>query len=71
MDGILGLGLEGIEASGIGSVGGEEEKRLLEERSAAKKARDFARADEIRDILLERGFIVRDTPQGPVLEKRV
>lgn len=71
MDGILGLGLEGIEASCAETVGGEEERELLEERSAAKKARDFARADEIRDILLERGFIVRDTPQGPVLEKRV
>ena len=71
MDGILGLGLEGIEASCAETVGGEEERKLLEERSAAKKARDFARADEIRDILLERGFIVRDTPQGPVLEKRV
>ena len=71
MDGILGLGLEEIAAAGSESVGGEEEMRLLEERTQAKKARDFARADEIRDILMERGFIVRDTPKGPVLEKRV
>jgi len=37
---------------------------LVEERSAAKKARDFARADAIRDQLADEGILLEDTPQG-------
>ncbi|MEE0182160.1 MAG: cysteine--tRNA ligase [Anaerovoracaceae bacterium] len=37
---------------------------LVEERTAAKKAKNFARADEIRDMLKERGITLKDTPQG-------
>ena len=37
---------------------------LVEERTAAKKAKNFARADEIRDMLKERGVTLKDTPQG-------
>ena len=71
MDTILGLRLDEVEAAGSERIGGEEEERLLEERTAAKKAKDYKRADEIRAELLERGFIVRDTPAGPILERRV
>ena len=71
MDEVLGLRLSEIEAAGNEKIGGEEEERLLEERTAAKKAKDYKRADEIRAELLERGFIVRDTPSGPILERRV
>jgi cysteinyl-tRNA synthetase len=39
---------------------------LMEERSAAKKAKDFVRADAIRKELDEAGIVVTDTPQGPV-----
>ena len=39
--------------------------RMLEERTQAKKEKNWARADEIRNILKERGIIVEDTPQGP------
>ena len=38
---------------------------LAEERSAARTAGDYARADELRDRIAELGFGVRDTPQGP------
>ena len=38
--------------------------KLVEERQAARKAKDFARADEIRDMLKERGITLKDTPQG-------
>ncbi len=37
---------------------------LVDERNAAKKARDFARADAIRDRLAAEGILLEDTPQG-------
>jgi cysteinyl-tRNA synthetase len=37
---------------------------LIEERSAAKKARNFARADQIRQELLDQGIILEDTKAG-------
>ncbi|RSL29744.1 cysteine--tRNA ligase [Salibacterium salarium] len=42
----------------------EEIEALIEERVEARKHRNFARADEIRDDLKERGIILEDTPQG-------
>ena len=42
----------------------EEIEGLIAEREAARKAKDFRRADEIRRILLERGVAIKDTPQG-------
>ncbi len=39
---------------------------LVAERSAAKKAKDFARSDAIRDELAAQGVVVEDTPNGPV-----
>ncbi|MCC4633440.1 MULTISPECIES: cysteine--tRNA ligase [Xanthomonas] len=37
---------------------------LVEERSTAKKAKDFARADAIRKQLADEGIVLEDTPQG-------
>ena len=37
---------------------------LIAERQAARKEKNFARADEIRDELLERGIILKDTREG-------
>jgi cysteinyl-tRNA synthetase len=42
---------------------------LLEERQAARKARDFKRSDAIRDELKVRGWVIEDTPKGPRLKK--
>ena len=39
-------------------------QRLIEERQEAKKARNFARADEIREELLARGIALKDTREG-------
>ena len=36
----------------------------IEERKAAKKEKDFARADAIRNELLERGIVLEDTREG-------
>ncbi len=41
-----------------------EIEQLIRERAAARKARDFARADAIRNGLAERGVTLRDTPLG-------
>ncbi len=37
---------------------------LIEERQAARKAKNFARADEIRALLLEKGIVLEDTREG-------
>ena len=39
-------------------------EKMIEERQAARKAKDFARADAIRDELLEKGIILKDTREG-------
>ncbi|MEO7431857.1 MAG: cysteine--tRNA ligase [Dokdonella sp.] len=42
-----------------------EIERLVGERAAAKKARNFAESDRLRDALLAMGILVEDTAQGP------
>ena len=42
----------------------DELAALIEERQQARKEKNFARADEIRDMLKTRGLILKDTPQG-------
>ena len=68
IDGILGvIGPEELpkeESAGEEALGDAEVERLIEERCAARKAKDFARSDEIRAMLAERGVVLEDTPQG-------
>ena len=62
------LGLEALlEAE---EAAPEELQSLAAERDDARAARDFARADEIRDQLAEAGWEIRDTPEGPRLVRR-
>ena len=56
---VLGLQVEKKEEN----LDAEIEK-IIEERQAARKARDFKRADEIRDELLAQGIILEDTREG-------
>ena len=50
-----------------GSAGADDDARiqaLVDERNDARKARDFARADAIRDQLAAEGVLLEDTPAG-------
>jgi len=48
----------------------EELRRLAAEREEARAARDFERADRIRDQLADAGWEIRDTPQGARLVRQ-
>ena len=47
----------------------EEVEKLIEERQEARKNKDFKRADEIRDLLLEKGVQIKDTRDGTTWKK--
>ena len=51
-------------ARGAGSEDDARIQALVDERIAAKQARDFTRADAIRQQLAEQGILLEDTPQG-------
>ncbi len=54
----------GIEAATKKELLDSEIEGLIQERQDARKARNFARADEIRNELLEKGIILEDTREG-------
>jgi cysteinyl-tRNA synthetase len=64
MDSVLGVGAKTVAAEAPADV-----LRLLEERQAARKAKDFRRADAIRDELKAKGWVIEDTPKGPKLKR--
>jgi cysteinyl-tRNA synthetase len=41
---------------------------LVEARNDARKAKNFAESDRIRDELLAKGIVLKDTPQGTTWE---
>ena len=47
-----------------GQLSDAEVEALIAERTAAKKAKNFARADQIREQLLDQGIILEDTKSG-------
>ncbi len=56
-------------AASASNEGDAEIQALVDERTAAKKSKDFAKADAIRAQLAEMGIEVTDTPQGPVWKR--
>jgi cysteinyl-tRNA synthetase len=65
------LELVGLETIAEGQDEADPEaERLLQERQDARAAKDFARADEIRDRLADLGWEVRDSADGPRLVRR-
>jgi cysteinyl-tRNA synthetase len=59
MDAILGI-LEEPKSNLLD----EEIERLMEQRVDARAAKNWKLADEIRDLLVEKGIVLEDTPQG-------
>lgn len=56
---VLGVQLEQAE-----ELLDSEVEALIGERTEARRLRNFARADKIRDLLSEKGIVLEDTPQG-------
>jgi cysteinyl-tRNA synthetase len=63
VDRVLGLGLERVQAPKAGDLDPELEA-LMAERAEARRRKDFARADAIREELKEQGILLEDTPAG-------
>jgi cysteinyl-tRNA synthetase len=59
----------GVSNKPADSEAPREIQQLLEERQAARKAKNFAQADALRDQLKAQGWAIEDTPKGPKLKK--
>ena len=64
LDSVLGVGAKAAAAEVPAEL-----LQLLEERQAARKAKDFKRSDAIRDELKAKGWVIEDTPKGPRLKR--
>jgi cysteinyl-tRNA synthetase len=60
--------LENLRKAGVGELGLTETRiqELIAERAAARKSKDFARADAIRDELVSHGILLEDTANGAI-----
>jgi cysteinyl-tRNA synthetase len=65
------LFLESMKRGSVQVTGLTEQEigRLINERNLARKTRDFQKADEIRDMLKNKGIQLKDSPESTVWEK--
>ena len=63
-------GAVACDVAGPGALPQAEAERLLAQREEARKRKDWARADEIRERLASSGYAVEDTLRGPRLRRR-
>ncbi len=68
MDRVLGFDFANLQEEAL-TVSPEEVEQLLQDRTAARKAKDFARADALRKQLADLGIEIMDTPQGTTWRK--
>ncbi len=66
-DKVLGLGLGRLKEEKVNVP--SEIQKLLDERAKARKAKDWKKADEIRDTIKKKEFNVLDSPDGQKLER--
>lgn len=64
----LSLGEGRVDVQSLDANGA---RRLRDERQEARRAKDFARADAIRQQLAQQGWVVEDTPKGPRVINRL
>jgi cysteinyl-tRNA synthetase len=70
-DRVLGFGLADAAAPQLDESGSDPRiDGLVAEREAARRAKDFATADRVRDELVAEGVEIVDTPQGPTWRRR-
>ena len=67
---ILGLFETRPQTPAAEEINTDEIERLVAQRSQARKEKDFARADKIRDQLMQMGIILEDTPSGTIWRKK-
>lgn len=70
-DQVLGLDLKNAEKYMVKEelAVDDEVKALVEKRDEARKEKNWALSDEIRRVLEEKGYLVKDTKEGTVIEK--
>ncbi len=66
MDKVLGFGFDAIgpRQVAVSDDLARQVQKLIDDRNAARKAKDFARADEIKKQILALGATIKDTPKG-------
>jgi cysteinyl-tRNA synthetase len=63
-------GVEGAEATAGPVLTDADIERLIEERAAARKAKNFKESDRLRDLLTSNGIVLEDMPGGKTLWRR-
>lgn len=66
-DTVLGLEIEKEDKNEIQIP--EEILKLVEERNIARKEKNWEESDRIRDLLQEKGYVVKDTKDGTKISK--
>ncbi len=70
MDKVLGFNLKNLKRAEAEELS-QELMELVKEREEARKNKDWQRADELRELLLKKGLVVKDTPDGTKWMKNV
>ena len=68
-DEVLGLNLKDYTANKENEAIPENILKIVEERKIARENKDFRKSDELRDLLKEKGYIVKDSKDGMILDK--